>query len=438
MNHLTAALLALLAASCAFSQATAPPKHRAQKTSPSKSSAKTHPLQALLMQAEEAFAKNDFETAAVALQKYVAEKPDDAVAQFQLGYACTGLKRWDHAKAAYRRAIALDGKLAAAHLNLGLLLLDASDFRAAIDPLQMAADLMPDKAQPRFLLGTALERSGKPGDAVNQYRAALKLDASDVAIHIALGRALLNSGSPAEAEAAFRAALLIRPDAPHAHLGLAQCLIAQRKLDAAASELESHLAAQPQDAESWLQLANVLAQTGKLENALAALDRVEALTPDPAAVRLRADIYLRQKKFAEAIPLLQKALQADPQNAELHASLGRLWLEKRDFPAAERELLEALRLDAKLLDPVRDLVSVYYLGEKYEAALRMLDTLAQRETPVNFSWFIRATCYDKLSRKPEALAAYERFVELDQGRSETQDFQARQRIRILKRELKKD
>ena len=85
--------------------------------------------------------------------------------------------------------------------------------------------------------------------------------------------------------------------------------------------------------------------------------------------------------------------------------------------------------------PLRDLVSVYYLAEKYDAALRLMDRLAQRETPNAFFWFIRATCYDKLLLKAEAVAAYEKFLALDEGRSHNQGIQARARVRILKREL---
>ncbi len=64
-----------------------------------------------------------------------------------------------------------------------------------------------------------------------------------------------------------------------------------------------------------------------------------------------------------------------------------------------------------------------------------MDRLAERETPTAYSWFIRATCYDKLWQKVEAVAAYEKFLTLDAGRSQTQGIQARARIRTLKREL---
>src|SRR2546425_12963422 len=124
-----------------------------------------------------------------------------------------------------------------------------------------------------------------------------------------------------------------------------------------------------------------------------------------------------------------------PYTTLFRSRLGRVWLEKRDFPAAERELRQALQVDGNWTDALRDLVAVYYLGERYQATLQILDELDRRETPGAGSWFIRATCYDRLGRKAEAVAAYEKFVALDQGRSENQGFQARQRIRILAREL---
>jgi tetratricopeptide (TPR) repeat protein len=150
---------------------------------------------------------------------------------------------------------------------------------------------------------------------------------------------------------------------------------------------------------------------------------------------LRADIYLAQKKLDEAIVIIGTLIAQQPNDPLARARLGRLYLEQRDFPAAERELLAALQLDPEQIEPLRDLVSTYYLGEKYEATLRMMDRLAQRETPSAFFWFIRATCYDKLLWKAEAVEAYEKFLALDEGRSHNQGIQARARVRTLKREL---
>lgn len=395
------------------------------------------PLVALLRQAEDAIEKKDYATAVPPLQSYLAQRPEDATAHFQLGYAFSALERWDAAKSEYNRAIALNPKLVAAYLNLGLVLLDREP-AAAVGPFRRAAELLPDQARPRFLAGLALERAGNLAGAIEEYEAAEHLDSKNFQVRFALGRALLANTRAADAESQFREALSLNPNSAPARLGLAESLLSQKKQEAAAAEFAAYLKLQPQDRDARVQRASILAELKSYDEALGELDRSDAPAPPTlAAARLRAEIYFAQKQWTSAAEALQKALALAPRDADLHARLGRVWLEKRDFPAAERELRQALQLDRNSTDALRDLVDVYYLAQNCAATLTALDLLAQREPPSAGSWFVRATCYDKLARKEEAVAGYEKFLALDQGRSENQSFQARQRIRILTQELQK-
>ena len=417
----------------AASGAQAPPK----KPPSAKKEQSLGPLEALWRSAEQALEKEDYSAAAKALEEYVSYRPDDPFAHFQLGYAYTGLKRWEDARREYTRATELDPKLAPAYLNLGLLHLEREP-AAAVAPLEKAAELMPGEARPRFLLGLARERVGNAKAAIESYSAARAMDGKNFDIRFSLARTLLASKDAAGAEAEFRAALEIRDDSDPARLGLAEALLAQDKGEEAAREFAAYLERHPDDAESREQLARLYVDLGEYEEALAELDRlVAAGTSSVALYRLQAECQAKLGKFAEATESLGKAVALEPGNALLHARLGRVRLEQRDFPAAEKELRDALRLKPDLTEALSDLVSVFYLGENYSAALGALDELGKRETLPPASWFVRATCYDKLQMKPEALAAYKMFVQLDQGRSERQDFQARQRIRILTRELER-
>src|SRR5271155_4928308 len=155
-------------------------------------------LNNLLANAQAALDRKDYATAATAYQSYLDKKPDDAAVHFQLGYAFTALQKLDDAKIQYQKAIELNPKMSEAHLNLGLALMD-SDPGAAIAPLQKATELLPNQQRAKFALAVAYERSAKPAPAVEQYRAAEKLDDQDFETHFALGRTLLNSGHPAEA-----------------------------------------------------------------------------------------------------------------------------------------------------------------------------------------------------------------------------------------------
>lgn len=393
-----------------------------------------NPLNSLLDQAQAAMDRKDYQAALESLNKFVNEKPDVAYGHFQLGYAYTGLERWRDAQSEYRRAIELDPKLAAAHLNLGLLLMD-HDASAAVEPLRKAVELLPAESRPKFLLGLALERSGKLIEAADAYQGAERANPRDYEVEFALGRTLLRLDRPGEAEKKFRVALDLKSDSAPARLGLANCLFAQRKPEAA-TQFEAYLKQQPQDAESREHLARMHFEKEEFPQAAAELDRAEtAAAPTLDSLKLRADIAIAQKNWDAAIAALQRALQVSPRDAGLHAGLGRIYLEKRDFSAAEKSLRASLAIDSGQASALHDLGTVFYLQGNFPAALEALDLLAKRETPLPGAWFVRAICYDKLERKKEALESYQKFIDLDKDRHEDQVFQARQRIKLLTREL---
>jgi len=126
-----------------------------------------------------------------------------------------------------------------------------------------------------------------------------------------------------------------------------------------------------------------------------------------------------------------------PKDAQLHGALGRLLLQQRDFPAAEKELQDALQLDRNNLSYWKDLGSAYYLGGNYQAAAATLELIAKSQTPTAGEWFIRALCYDKLEEVQPALDAYRKFLELDQNKNPDQVWQANQRIHVLEKRAEK-
>ncbi|MGB8322284.1 MAG: tetratricopeptide repeat protein, partial [Candidatus Acidiferrum sp.] len=159
--------------------------------------------------------------------------------------------------------------------------------------------------------------------------------------------------------------------------------------------------------------------------------------PTLETLKLPADIQNGQKKIDDAIVTLQQAIALAPQDAQLHGGLGRLYLQKRDFPDAEKELKIALQFDRNNLTYWKDLSSTYYLGGNCPATLSTLDLIAKAETPNPGAWFIRALCYDKLEQVQPALDAYHKFLELDQNRNPDQVWQANQRIHVLQKMAEK-
>jgi protein O-GlcNAc transferase len=428
-------VFACLAAPCiplgAQSQGKSPVKAPAT-TSPQE---KEDPLAALLKQATDAIDKMEFAVALDPLQKYIKQRPEDAYANFQLGYAFVGLKRPEDAKTQFLRAIALDPKMAAAHLNLGLVLME-SDPATAADAFRHAADLQPTESRPRFLAGFCLEQTGRLAEAIEQYRAALAISPKDYEAHFALARVLAQSQDVAGAEEQFRQAVAARSDSAQARLGLANTLLGEGKYDEAHEALAEYLKLKPDGVSARYDRALAFFELGKFDDAVGELDLFEKdATASPDSLKMRADIYMEQKKWKEAAEVLVRANQLSPADPDVAEWMGHVQIELHDYPAAIRILAQVYKQNPQSVDALRDLANVFVLNESYASALEAMDRLAKLESPKPGSWFVRAICYDKLSRKEEAIASYQKFLDQDGGHHDTQDFQARQRILTLQREL---
>ena len=430
-----ATILAALAAAGVRSPAQSAHKSPGKPPSQFSSQSKEDPLAALFQQAKDAIDRNDFPAALEPLQKYIAQRPDDPYAHFQLGYAYAGLKRWEEAKAEFSRAIALDPKMAPAYLNLGLVLMDTNPEEAAQAFLQ-TADLQPTESRPRFLAGLALEHSGKFAEAIEQYRAALAISPKDYDCHFALGRVLLRTSDAVGAEEHFRAALAARSDSAPARLGLGSALLAQKKYEAGTDALAEYLKLNPGDRAEQFERASALMEMDRFDDALAELDRAETgSAPTAEGLKMRGDVYLHQNKWKEASETLAQAIRQSPEDQQLLIWLGHVEIELHEYPTAINILGKVVANNSQDVDALRELVNAFFLNGDYAATIGGMDRLAKLETPKPVSWFVRAICYDKLSRKPEAIEAYQKFLDLDNGQNDTQDFQARRRVYTLQSEL---
>jgi tetratricopeptide (TPR) repeat protein len=192
----------------------------------------------------------------------------------------------------------------------------------------------------------------------------------------------------------------------------------------------------PENQSAHFDRASALLHLSRLDEALAELDLSNAdAAPSADTLKMRGEIYLQQKKWKEAGDTLKQAISLSPQDSELAEWIGHAEIELHDYPAAVRILEQVYTQNPQSADALRDLANAFFLNENHAATLEAMDRLAKLETPKPGSWFVRAICYDKLSRKVEAIEAYQKFLDQDGGQHDTQDFQARHRILSLQREL---
>ena len=109
--------------------------------------------------------------------------------------------RLDDAAACYRKALALDAGLAAAHTNLGQIAYRRGDTRAARDAFEAALALDPDQPEARFNLANLILEAGDVELAVAELKRALQTAPDFADAHYNLAVALERLGGRAQARA---------------------------------------------------------------------------------------------------------------------------------------------------------------------------------------------------------------------------------------------
>ena len=134
---------------------------------------------------------------------------------------------------------------------------------------------------------------------------------------------------------------------------------------------------------------------------------------------------------------MQQAVAAEASNFDLHMMYARALRDKRQFQPAAREFYAAAKLKPAEPKPWTELGDMLYMSGDLPQALGAFEQAAKSGDASAGNWFLRAIILDKLRQVKPAKAAYDQFLALSQGKNPDQEFQARQRARILQRELDK-
>ena len=130
-------------------------------------------------------------------------------------------------------------------------------------------------------------------------------------------------------------------------------------------------------------------------------------------------------------------IAADPKNVKLYLALGSLHNEVKDYPVATSMFIKAVELDPKSADGWTNLASSLYLMKEYARALTALEKVAALNADTPGTYFVRALCFDQLGGQQQAYDNYQKFLATSGGKNPDQQFQAKERSRILERELKR-
>jgi tetratricopeptide (TPR) repeat protein len=339
----------------------------------------------------------DIDAARELLQSAAALEPGNLATQLRLAQALRGLNRHTEAAALYKQILEKHPENPQAWYGLGRIQAAQGDHAAAAESYAQACQLFPDYGAAHFAAAQELrilgkpdaarqqmnaytahpatepllddplfariaalnhgpqvhmqraaefEKAGKFEDAINEEKAALRADATNVQAHVNLislygrmgdsgnakqhfdeaihldpnradawynlGVLLLSERNVAESEKAFRRALEINPDYAEAHYDLGVICEQQVRLDDAAREFGAAVSARPDYPEARFRLGRIFVNRQNYDAAI--YQFAHALEPEsdhtPTYLYALAATYARAGRRPEALQFFEKAREA--------------------------------------------------------------------------------------------------------------------------------
>jgi tetratricopeptide (TPR) repeat protein len=118
-------------------------------------------------------------------------------------------------------------------------------------------------------------------------------------------------------------------------------------------------------------------------------------------------------KEDQAIEHYRKAIQEAPDFAVAHNNLGSLYVGKSDFPAAQREFADSIRLSPSDSKAYFNMANVMLLTGKLQDAERYLQDGFRKQPDSAFGFFVQGSVLERNGNLPDAERALRRSLELN-------------------------
>ncbi|MBV9038924.1 MAG: hypothetical protein JO182_30850, partial [Acidobacteriaceae bacterium] len=112
----------------------------------------------------------------------------------------------------------------------------------------------------------------------------------------------------------------------------------------------------------------------------------------------------------------------------------RLYRDQHNYKTAAAQFLAAASSKPDSVEAWNEAAGAFIMAEQYGQALAALDKIHNLNADKPGNLYFRAVVLDKLHQIKPALASYQEFLRISEGKFPDQEFIARQRSRLLEKE----
>lgn len=306
-------------------------------------------------------------------KKAITLDKTNAKAYNAAGVASLSLGNPADAKDYFQKALCIDKNYSMAIDNLGTMDFQEGKIDDAQNKFQQALSFNTQNTTAMYHLAQVAMQKKDYTTAITYLNNALAINSNSPAIFNLIGKAYKAQGNEAAAINAFKKSIMVKPEFTQSYIDLAKIYERRDDGEFAIEQLKTALSIDPNLYEAKLKIADIALANGKYSQSIKAYGELVGIDNYNAqALKGLANSYYYQaqiatgnsllgssKELTNALNNINKAIEANPQDLELH--LAKLKLAK----ITNQPELTRVELNKIISSPNCDLINTVVKGEAY-------------------------------------------------------------------------
>ena len=364
----------------------------------------------------------DFPGAIAAFNEVLQLDPRNETAELGIAEAYRRVFNYDETRKYLDRAQQDHASSAAPRIALGRLEIELQHYDRAIEELQTAIKLAPRDSSARNDLAAAYQAKGDLPQALEQLDAVLARDRSNAFAHFLRAQIYADKNDNERALPDAEVVVAAQPANMRGRILLGKILLRAPDCARAVGILNPLEALHPPESDALFLLARAYQCSGDTASAQRVTAEFEQSSKaDRAAnenstqaghlVHEANDLAVKNQ-FAQAMDLLNQALEKDPANSDAHAQLAKLLYSKGDLSKADESIQKALAVRPYNPDYLYVWGKILEKENRTDEALQTFEKITQVNPKESDAYFEIGVIRQQKGERQQAQQAYKKAVEL--------------------------